>query len=77
MVELFGRILVGWLVGSGLGKTENLFDFVGVKNMGAQQTLGQIIPGNKIDLPGLPIAISSLRGRLAALGGSPVWLASR
>jgi hypothetical protein len=77
VAELFGRILVSRLVGSGLGKTENLLDFVGVKNVGAQQTLGQTIPGNHVDLAGLVTAINSLRGRRGTHGGSPVWLVSR
>ena len=38
--ELFGQILVGRLVGARLGKAENLLNFVAVKNVGAQQTIG-------------------------------------
>ena len=36
VVELFGQTLVGRLVGTSLGETENLLDFLGVKNMGPQ-----------------------------------------
>ena len=61
--ELFGQILVGRLVGTRLGKAENLLDFVAVKNVRPQQTIGQAIVAKQKRLqPGFAMSIVPFRG---------------
>jgi len=60
--ELFGQILVGRLVGARVGEAENLLDFVAVKNVGAQQTIGWAIVAKQKRLePGFAMPIVSFR----------------